>query len=281
LAVLDAYDSDCFRDARICMWPLDDGGDTDAMQLVANGDGAIVSSAFVSQFRVRQDDVVSLESPQGVQSFRVVGVTRAEPTAAIIMARERYRRVWGDEQFIWAHVALAQHASRAEVESEIRRRTGREYRLLVRSGAELIEYFANQARQGFQVLYLMEAITLGLLLIGIGDTLATGVVERTRQFGMMRAIGLHRSQLIVMVILEGLAIGVLGLLLALGFGLLLGTFWVEIQFPALVGWQLEFVFPSAVTVSAIALTVTLCLAGSVLPSVRASRLSIPAALRGE
>jgi putative ABC transport system permease protein len=115
----------------------------------------------------------------------------------------------------------------------------------------------------------------------MGDTLATGVVERTREFGMLRAVGMRRSRLFEMVMLEGVAIGLLGLFLAAGTGLALGVFWVEVQFPAVLGWKLDLHLPAAFGLTAAGLTLLLCLVGSVLPSLRAARLVIPEALRTE
>ena len=139
----------------------------------------------------------------------------------------------------------------------------------------------SQTRKAFSVLYLMEGIIFLLVLIGIGDTLATSVIERTHEFGMMRAIGLYRSRLVGMVVLEGLGIGLLGLLLAAATGLLLGLFWVRVQFPAILGWRLDLHFPSRFAIGAVVLTLTLCLVGAVLPSLRAARLSVSEALRNE
>jgi len=98
---------------------------------------------------------------------------------------------------------------------------------------------------------------------------------------MMRAVGMRRSQLFGMVLLEGGAIGLLGLLLALATGVALGTFWVQVPFPALVGWALDLHFPYWFVVLAATLTLGLCLVASLLPSLRASRLVVTAALRAE
>jgi putative ABC transport system permease protein len=76
------------------------------------------------------------------------------------------------------------------VEEAIRRQLGTKYRLHIRTTEQLFDYFANQARQTFSVLYSVEIITFALVLVGIGDTLGTGVLERTREIGIMRAVGL-------------------------------------------------------------------------------------------
>jgi ABC-type lipoprotein release transport system permease subunit len=84
-----------------------------------------------------------------------------------------------------------------------------------------------------------------------------------------------------MVLLEGATIGLLGLLLALGTGTVLGVFWVEVQFPALLGWALDLHFPLWFVAGAAGLTLLLCILASILPSVRAGRLMVTAALRAE
>jgi ABC-type antimicrobial peptide transport system permease subunit len=84
-----------------------------------------------------------------------------------------------------------------------------------------------------------------------------------------------------MVIAEGLGIGILGMALAIVAGTLLGIFWVEIQFPALLGWKLDLHLPWRFAAVAGALTVILCLTEAILPSPRAARLSVPEAIRNE
>lgn len=71
------------------------------------------------------------------------------------------------------------------------------------------------------------------------------------------------------------------LALALVVGLALGAFWVEVQFPAILGWRLDLHLPYAFALGAAALTLGLCLAGLVLPSWRAARVPVAAALRNE
>jgi putative ABC transport system permease protein len=87
--------------------------------------------------------------------------------------------------------------------------------------------FADAQRsQVDQLLYLIYAL-LGLAIIiavlGIVNTLALSVIERTREVGLLRAVGLARSQLRRMVRLEAIAIAVLGALLGIVAGLLFGV----------------------------------------------------------
>jgi ABC-type antimicrobial peptide transport system permease subunit len=75
--------------------------------------------------------------------------------------------------------------------------------------------------------------------------------------------------------------GILGLLLAVVAGLLLGSFWVEVQFPAILGWVLDMHFPWGFATAAAAVTLAMCLGAGVLPALRATRLPVVEALRNE
>jgi len=211
----------------------------------------------------------------------VMGVTATEPTVAIMISRDRYKAAWNDTQVRWVRIVVAPGVTREGVAAEIGRLLGSAYRLQIRSQPEMVEHLTSRVRQAFQSLYLMEVITLLLVLIGVGDTLATGVLERTQEFGMMRAVGLPRSRLFAMVVLEAIAMGLLGLLLAGATGLALGVFWVRVQFHALLGWALQMHFPVAFAAMAAVAAILLCIAGSLLPAWRAARLSVPAAMRNE
>lgn len=87
------------------------------------------------------------------------------------------------------------------------------------------EYSDSQRAQVDQFLYLIYAL-LGLAIViaalGIVNTLALSVVERTREVGLLRAVGLSRPQLRRMIRLEAVAIAALGACLGIGLGLLFG-----------------------------------------------------------
>jgi putative ABC transport system permease protein len=88
------------------------------------------------------------------------------------------------------------------------------------------EFSEAQRASVDQLLYLIYAL-LGLAIViavlGIVNTLALSVIERTREVGLLRAVGLSRAQLRRMVRLESIAIAVLGAVLGVAMGLLFGV----------------------------------------------------------
>jgi putative ABC transport system permease protein len=88
------------------------------------------------------------------------------------------------------------------------------------------EFAAEQRAPIDQLLMLIYAL-LGLAVViavlGIVNTLALSVIERTREVGLLRAVGLSRRQLRTMVRLESMVISLLGAVLGVGLGLAFGV----------------------------------------------------------
>lgn len=84
------------------------------------------------------------------------------------------------------------------------------------------EFAASQREPIDQLLYIVYAL-LGLAVViailGIVNTLALSVIERVREIGLLRAVGLSRRQLRLMLRLESVAIAVLGAVLGIVLGL--------------------------------------------------------------
>lgn len=144
--------------------------------------------------------------------------------------------------------------------------------------------------------------TLVLLLVflaaaaGVANTMVMATFERTREFGMLLALGTHPSRLVRLVVLESIALGIIGALAGTAIGILLVAVthrtgidyaWLtgggpsELSFAGL-RWSLRFyptlgVIDIARAVAAVCLT---SLMAAIWPAVRASRLQPVSALRG-
>ncbi len=278
---LDVFDPACFREPRIVELPLEDVDSRAWVDDVAAGRGALISSRLARQSGVRAGQVIELASPGGTWQTRVLGVTDAEPERAVIVSRDAYRSRWADPNVTRIHVVVQPNEAVSVVRARLAESVGKRYRVEILSTAELLQYFRNRVRQAFSGLIVLRILTLVLLLIGIGDTLATSVLERSRELGLIRAMGLRGSTIFATVLLEGVAIGVSGIALGTLTGTALGILWVRWQFPAMLGWLVRFHMPWTLTATAAAWTIVAAAIGSVLPALRAARLSVVAALRTE
>jgi putative ABC transport system permease protein len=127
------------------------------------------------------------------------------------------------------------------------------------------------------LLYVLLALSVVVSLFGMVNTLVLSVFERTRELGMLRAVGLTRRQARRMIRHESVITALIGAALGLPLGILLAASVTH----ALGRYGLAFSFP---VVSIVAFTVTAIMAGilaAVAPARRASKLDVLAALQYE
>lgn len=131
------------------------------------------------------------------------------------------------------------------------------------------------------LLYLVYAL-LGLAIIiavlGVVNTLALSVVERTREIGLLRAIGLARRQLRRMIRLESVVIAVFGAVLGLALGLVWGV--CTHQVLALQGMT-ALAIPWGTIVAVVIGSAVVGVVAALLPALRASRMNVLAAIAHE
>ncbi|GAB3249616.1 ABC transporter permease [Nocardioides dilutus] len=142
--------------------------------------------------------------------------------------------------------------------------------------------FADQRRAEIDRFLLIIFALLGLALIiavlGIVNTLALSVIERTREVGLLRAIGLSRTQLRRMIRLESVVISLLGAVLGVAMG---------VAFGVLITYALRDEGLEVIRVPAVQLAVFFLLAlvigvlAAVLPARRAARLDVLKAIATE
>ncbi|MGH9012619.1 MAG: ABC transporter permease [Acidimicrobiia bacterium] len=89
------------------------------------------------------------------------------------------------------------------------------------------EEFSGQINQILGLVYVLLALAVFIALIGIANTLALSVYERTRELGLLRAVGMSRRQLRSSVRWEAVIIAVLGTLVGLAIGVFFG--WAVIK----------------------------------------------------
>jgi len=136
---------------------------------------------------------------------------------------------------------------------------------------------AQTAFTGVAFLFGLVALVVGAFLVG--NTLAMTVGERTRELGLLRAAGTTSRQVLGIVLRQALALGVVGSLVGVAFGMLLAI--------AIIGFLAStravlvggVALPFAGLLLAFAVGLLVTLAGAVVPALRAARLSPLDALR--
>lgn len=141
----------------------------------------------------------------------------------------------------------------------------------VQNQADFKQELKDQIGQLLNIVYGLLALAIIVAVLGVVNTLALSVVERTREIGLMRAIGLSRRQLRRMIRLESVVIALFGALLGLGLGMGWGTSAQKLL--ALEGLGvLEIPWPTIITVFVASAFVGLFAA--LVPAFRAGRMNV-------
>jgi putative ABC transport system permease protein len=135
--------------------------------------------------------------------------------------------------------------------------------------------FVKQTTSQFDTVLLMIQILLALAILiavlGVINTLALSVIERTRELGLLRAIGMRRSQVMRMITVESVVISVFGAVLGLAVGLVLGVATVQALKDEGIS---EIGFPWATMVQYLVVAAFVGVIAAILPAIRAARLNV-------
>ncbi|GAA1165388.1 ABC transporter permease [Nocardioides aquiterrae] len=142
---------------------------------------------------------------------------------------------------------------------------------------EFAESIRGQVNQLLYMIYGLLALAIVIAVIGIVNTLGLSVIERTREIGLLRAIGMSRPRLRRMITLESVAIAVLGAVLGMAIGLVIGVLLRQSLKDNLTSLGL----PLGQLLVFLVIAVLVGVLAAILPAVRAARLNVLEAIATE
>ncbi|WP_314413829.1 ABC transporter permease [Streptomyces kroppenstedtii] len=148
----------------------------------------------------------------------------------------------------------------------------------VRDLADYKKLIHDQIAVLLYLVYALLGLAIVIAVLGVVNTLALSVVERTREIGLLRAIGLGRRQLRRMIRLESVVIAVFGAVLGLALGLVWGVCVQQVL--ALQGMK-AFAVPWATLIAVVVGSAVVGMVAALLPALRASRMNVLAAIAHE
>ena len=146
----------------------------------------------------------------------------------------------------------------------------------VRTKAEYKDFIASQINGFLRLFYVLLAMAVIIAIFGIVLTLALSVFERTREIGLLRAVGLSRRSVRAMIRWEAIIVALIGALVGLVLGVFLGVVSVSAipEFKALaIPWGSMIVFLVVAGIFGVL--------AAILPARRAARLNILHAIQNE
>ena len=171
-----------------------------------------------------------------------MGVVRdyASDRGTVIFNRRILTERWGERSVNRFNVFLQAGVSASVVRDAIRARLGQRYRLKILLPHEVLEYHAAAIDRAFAFTDAMQLLVIIVTVAGIFDLLLASIWERRRELAVWRVIGADERAVRRTVVIESAAIGGLGALLGVAVGLITAWIWIGINFPYLLGYELEY-----------------------------------------
>ena len=137
--------------------------------------------------------------------------------------------------------------------------------------SEFLDQASQQIDQVIGVITALLALAVVIALLGIANTMALSVFERNRELGLLRAVGMHRSQVRSTIRWEAMMIALLGVTLGLGVGTFFG--WATVRALADEGIT-SFSMPALTLVAITTIAVVAAGVAAAMPARRAARANV-------
>jgi putative ABC transport system permease protein len=252
-----------------------------ALDALAEGDGVLVHDEFADEQGLAVGDTVDARFVSAETSLQVVGTfaNREVIGSPWVTDQATFDELAGDgiQYLVLADGAdgVAPADARAAIDSALETRFPN---VQVQDQAELADSLRAQVDGLLNVIVGLLGLALVIALIGIVNTLALSVFERTREIGLLRAVGMTRRQVRSMVRWESVIVAVFGAVLGVVVGSVFG--WALVRAAADQGLDV-LEFPAGRLVTYVVVAGLAGVLAAVFPARRAARLDVLEAITTE
>lgn len=247
------------------------------------GRGAIVSRNFAKLHHVKPGDSIELSTPKGPLRLSVLGAYEeySWPQGSLFVHRGLYEEYWGDPSISYLDVRFKPGVDHAQALAQVERRLGEKHRLFVYDVDNLKKLGDDIMDNTLVLLNVQVALAIVIGFFGIVNTLLISVMQRTREIGLLRAIGMTRRQVSLMILIESLLIAGVGAVLGIGLGLAGARWPLALHVEQVSGYWLPLYVPWITLAFAMGASFAIGAVASVLPARHAARLDVLEAITYE
>lgn len=259
-----------------------EGDEATAFQAMETSRAMIVNGILASGAGIKVGDEVTLLTATGEQTYKIVALAsdylNAKTTTGYI-SQANMATDFGRTEDVFIQLNVKDGADIPAVEAGIKQAMVPFPQFRLVSGQEYLDQNIGIFDAIFVGFYAMLVFLSIPSLIAMINTLAIGVIERTREIGMLRAVGATRRQVRTIILAEAVILAAIGTAFGLLSGLYLGVMAVK-SFAAL-GFPVEYLFPASSLIAAAAGGLIFGVIAAIIPARQAAKMNVVAALRFE
>ncbi len=250
-------------------------------QVVQDG-GVLVSEPLANRFDLpSQGGELSLYTPRGLKSFPIAGIyyDYASTQGTAIMSLEVYRQIWDDERISAAALILQPGVDARSLADSLEIELAATQSLLVRANQDLRATTLEIFDRTFAITGALQLMTTVVAFIGVLSAMMSLQLDKQRQLGILKAIGLTARQLWQLITLETGLMGAVAGLLAMPTGYILALILVYIINRRSFGWTLQMHIPLEPFLQAFVIAVLAAVLAGLYPAYRIIQRNTAEAIR--
>ena len=226
-------------------------------------------------------DTILLRTAQGQQAFRVIAIY-ADYTGDqghIAMIRSNYLKYWPDLGYtgigIYAQQGTAIHQLKAQIKQLLKPyQTVKSEQAIYKASMQMFE-------QTFRITQTLRWLSAIIAFVGVFSALMALQFERTRQLGILRAIGMTPGQITRLISIETGLMGLVAGLFAVPVGFVMAYVLIFVVYQRSFGWTMVYHFDASVAFQGVMLALVAALLAGILPALKMARTQPAEALRTE
>lgn len=258
------------------------GSPTEIWQAMQAG-GVIVSEPFANRFNLSVGEDVEMYTNDGLATFPILGIFSdyASTQGTIRMDLQVYRANWEDSPITALALFTAPDVDLDRLITGLEMELNAIQPVFVRPNQELRQEALAVFDRTFAITGAMRLLATIVAFIGVLSTLLSLQLEKQRQFGILRAVGLSVRQLWGLVLIETSFMGFVAGLLAMPAGYILSLILIYIINRRSFGWTLQMQVEFGPFILALVVAVSAAVLAAIYPARRIGRMPTAEALRAE
>ena len=260
------------------------GGDPDEIWRQFDEEGAVlVSDPYAYRHEVGRGDTIRLKTRSGDRVFRIAAVYQSYDAngGAILMSRRTYDIFFEDPTINSVGIYLGDGADSDSVMDSIRQVSAGRQSLIMNSNARIRDISLRIFDRTFVITDVLYWLAVGVAVIGILGAMLALQLERVRELGVLRAIGMTPAQVGALVTIQCGFIGLLSGIAAIPLGLVMAWVLIEVINRRAFGWEMDMTIDPAVLAIALSLAIAAALIAGIYPAYRAASARPALAMREE
>ncbi len=246
------------------------------------GDALFISTVVAEQLGLKVGDKIFLKTRRGEHGFRISAIiTDFNNQGRVVAGSYTELRRWFSESGVDRFILQIQPGADSEqVAQSVRDQYQDRYNLNIQTSTVVKNNVFKMVDEAFLLFDVLSLIGVVIGGIGVVNTMTMNVMERTRELGSLRSLGMTRRQMLSMILSEAFGLGVIGG----GYGLLIGfsiSYVMMYILSLLTSYDIEYIFSIQPYLLSIFLAVVISQLAAIGPALRAARVNIIEAIKHE